>query len=159
MLLKKKLADESAKKQEIKSRLQHLQNDLIQMALNCLKFTPKISFLISRLFVSVLNLLAMTCIILLYTITECDSDEFKYVPCESRCIWNIPLQPWCGYLQVSEMGHAAMLHSYWRGLSQLKALFEINLNQMTVNSLVFHLTGSTTIASAFAMSEKRSNLQ
>ena len=94
-----------------------------------------------------------------FDITECDTNESKYMPCESRCIWNIPLQHWCGYLQVSEMGHVAMLHSYWRGLSQLKALFEINLNQMTVNSLVFHLTGSTTIASAFAMSEKRSNLQ
>ena len=32
-----------------------------------------------------------------------------------------------------------MLHSYWRGLPQLTALFEINLNQMTVNALVFNV--------------------
>ena len=64
-----------------------------------------------------------------------------------------------GYLSVSEMGHVAMLHSNERGFSRLKALFEIDLNQMTVNSLVFHLNGSTTIGPAFAMSENRSNLQ
>ena len=42
--------------------------------------------------------------------------------------------------------------------SPLKSLFEMNLNQMTLNALVFHLTDSTTIAFAFAISEERSNL-
>ena len=40
----------------------------------------------------------------------------------------------------------------------LSPLSEINLNQITINSLVFRLTGSTTIAPTFATSEERSNL-
>ena len=47
------------------------------------------------------------------------------------------------------MGHMAMLHLTEESL---KSLFEIHLNQITINSLVFRLTGSTTIASAFALS-------
>ena len=54
------------------------------------------------------------------------------------------------------MGHMAMLHLTEESL---KSLFEIHLNQITINSLVFRLTGSTTIASAFALSGERSNLQ
>ena len=53
-----------------------------------------------------------------------------------------------GYLPVSEMGHVAMLHS-----NSIKSLI------MNINSLVFRLNGSTTIASAFTMSKERSNLQ
>ena len=41
----------------------------------------------------------------------------------------------------------------------INPLFEINLNQIIINLLVFRLTGSTTIASAFAISKERSNLQ
>ena len=52
--------------------------------------------------------------------------------------------------------------SYGNATLRLKIFFSIkiliNLNQMTVNSLFFRLTGSTTIASAFAISEERSNL-
>ena len=47
----------------------------------------------------------------------------------------------------------AMLHLTEESL---KSLFEIHLNQITINSLVFRLTGSTTIASAFALSGERS---
>ena len=44
------------------------------------------------------------------------------------------------YLPLSEMGHMAMLHSNQGMFSLLKYLFEINLNQMTMNSIVFCLT-------------------
>ena len=64
------------------------------------------------------------------------------------------------YLPLSEMGHMAMLHLNQGRFSLLKSLFEISLNQMTMmNSLVFYLTGSTTVTSALAISEERSNLQ
>ena len=53
------------------------------------------------------------------------------------------------------MGHMAMLHLTEKSL---KSLFEIHLKK-SINSLVFRLTGSTTIASAFALSGERSNLQ
>ena len=53
-----------------------------------------------------------------------------------------------GYLPVSQMGHVAMLHS-----NSIKSLI------ININSLVFRLNGSTTIASAFTMSEERSSLQ
>ena len=58
------------------------------------------------------------------------------------------------YLPLSEMGHMAMLHLNFKKFSQLKGLFEVNLNQ--TNSLIFRLTGSTTTASAFAIFEERS---
>ena len=54
------------------------------------------------------------------------------------------------------MGHMAMLHLTEESF---KSLFDIHLNQITINSLFFRLTGSTTIASAFALSGERSNLQ
>ena len=63
------------------------------------------------------------------------------------------------YLPVSEMIHVAMVHFKSRSFSLSKSLSEINLNQMTVNSLFSCLTGSTTIIFAFAISEERSNLQ
>ena len=60
------------------------------------------------------------------------------------------------FLPLSEMGHMAMLHLKLNKFSSLKFLFDVNLNQII--SLVFHLTGSTTTASAFAIFEERSNL-
>ena len=53
------------------------------------------------------------------------------------------------YLPLSEMGDMAALR-----ISLLKSLFGIDLNQMTVNSLSFLLTGWAIIASAFAISEE-----
>ena len=47
---------------------------------------------------------------------------------------------------------------YNADVSYLPSLFEINLNQMTINSLVFRLTDWTKIASALAISEERGNL-
>ena len=63
------------------------------------------------------------------------------------------------YLPLSEMGHMVMLPLSEKKFFSINPLFEINLNQIIINLLVFRLTGSTTIASAFAISKERSNLQ
>ena len=57
------------------------------------------------------------------------------------------------------MGHMVMLPLNEKKFFSINPLFEINLNQIIINLLVFRLTGSTTIASAFAISKERSNLQ
>ena len=56
------------------------------------------------------------------------------------------------------MGHMVMLHLKWKSFSLLKSLIEINLSQITIDSLVFCLNGSTAIAFAFAPFGQRSNL-
>ena len=63
-------------------------------------------------------------------------------------------------MPLSEMGRMAMLHLNYRGFSLIKSIFDINLYQITINSIVFSLNGaSTTIASGFAVSEEKSNFQ
>ena len=81
------------------------------------------------------------------------------MPCESPCVRNIYLQYWFQLFAIHRNGslHNAALEL--RSFYLLKSLSAINLNQITITSLVFRLTGSTTIASAFAISEVSSNLQ
>ena len=80
--------------------------------------------------------------------------------CESQCIRNIHLQCWCQLFAIERYGSYGNAALKLKKVSLLKALFEINLNLMTINSLVFRLTAeSTTIVSAFAISEERGNLQ
>ena len=81
------------------------------------------------------------------------------MPCESRCVRNNRLQHWCQLFAIERNGSYGNAALKLRKFSLLKSLIEINLKQMTINSLVFRLTGSTTIASAYALSEERSNLQ
>ena len=52
--------------------------------------------------------------------------------CESRCVQIFIYNANIRYLPLSEMGHMAALR-----ISLLKSLFEIKLNQMTINSLSF----------------------
>ena len=81
------------------------------------------------------------------------------MPCESPWVRNIYLQYWFQLFAIYRNGSLDNAALELRGSSLLKSLSAINLNQMTINSLVFRLTGSTTIASAFAISKERSNLQ
>ena len=81
------------------------------------------------------------------------------MPCESPWVRNIYLQYWFQLFAIHRNGSLDNAALELRGSSLLKSLSAINLNQMTIKSLVFRLTGSTTIASAFAISKERSNLQ
>ena len=60
---------------------------------------------------------------------------------------------------ICHICHMVMLPLNEKKFFSINPLFEINLNQIIINLLVFRLTGSTTIASAFAISKERSNLQ
>ena len=60
---------------------------------------------------------------------ELDGGESKW--CVKVDAYEIFIYP------LGEMSHIAMLHLNWRGFCLLKFLFEINFNQIAINSLVF----------------------